>query len=417
MSDKNLYTEDSIKSLDARSHIQLRVGMYAGDTSNPNQLLMEAFSNALDEHNIGHGNLIEVTIENNGDCVVTDHGQGFLINEVRDDGKTVLEACFSVINTSGKYTDDGVYEGTSLGTNGVGLKLVTFTSTFLEVCSHRDGKYELLRFEDGLLVSRDIGKWPNEKDKSGTTVKYHPNPKFFDTDKTDVKYFEKFFHDICCLCPNLTIQFNDESIHHDSIEDIIGRKIGKNIDIVNNHFVIDTDDFKLAMTFTSGSNSTIIPYVNYGYTNSGPHVTGIKSTITRVFNNWAKQNSILSDKDKNLDGSSIQEGILLICNILSKGVKYDAQIKSRVTGLESDFLTTLGEQLEIWLDNNPEDGAAILEKAIVARKAAEAAKKARAAVKNKAGKTTNKVKIMNPDKLKDAEYLGEDSILTLVEGK
>lgn len=399
MADKNLYNEDSIQSLTPREHVQLRPGMYAGNTDTPNQLLLEVFSNALDEHNIGHGDTIVVQTKEDGVCSVEDKAQGFPIGQKREDGTTVLEAAFSVMNTSGKYTDDGVYEGTSLGLNGIGLKLVTFLSEWLEVLTYQNGKSEKLRFENGIIVDKKIEKITNKN--SGTKVWFKPDKQYFKTDRVDNKFFEKFFNDICCLCNDLTIIFNDNKIHHSSIEDIIPIKAGKNIEIVDNHFIIEDKDFKLAMTFTSSSVANIIPYVNYGLTDQGPHITSIKSTITRVFNNWAKQNGLLKTKDKNLDGNSIQEGILLVCNILSTGVKYDAQVKTRVVSLNSDFSSVLGEQLEIWLDNNPKDAETIIEKALVARKAAEAAKKARAAVKAKATtKTKLKIAAM-PSKLAD----------------
>lgn len=399
MADKNLYNEDSIQSLTPREHVQLRPGMYAGNTDTPNQLLLEVFSNALDEHNIGHGDTIIIQTKEDGVCFVEDKAQGFPIGQKREDGITVLEAAFSVMNTSGKYTDDGVYEGTSLGLNGIGLKLVTFLSEWLEVVSYQNGKSEKLRFENGIIVDKKIDKVADKG--SGTKVWFKPDKQYFKTDRVDNKFFEKFFNDICCLCNDLTIVFNDKEIHHSSIEDIISIKAGNNIEIIDNHFLIEDKNFKLAMTFTSSSMANIIPYVNYGLTDQGPHITSIKSTITRVFNNWAKQNGLLAAKDKNLDGNSIQEGILLVCNILSTGVKYDAQVKTRVVSLNSDFSSVLGEQLEIWLDNNPKDAEAIIEKALVARKAAEAAKKARAAVKAKATtKTKLKIAAM-PSKLAD----------------
>ena len=172
-----------------------------------------------------------------------------------------------------------------------------------------------------------------------------------------------------------------------------------------------------ALTFTSSSSSTIIPYVNYGITDSGPHVTAIKSTITRIFNSWAKENGLLGAKDKNLDGNSIQEGMLLVCNIVTTNVAYDAQVKSRVSKMDTAWLTELlAKELELWLDNNPEDAKIVIDKALLARKAAEAAKKAREKVKAGTKAANKKVKIMNPDKLKDAEHLGQDSVLLLVEG-
>lgn len=379
---KNDYTKESIQSLTPREHVRKRPSMYCGDTSTPNQLMMELFSNALDEHNIGHGDTIDVSIDKSGLCRIEDFAQGFLVDEMRDDGKTVFQAAFDTMNTSGKYTDDGVYEGSSLGLNGIGTKLVTYLSKNVMAETVREGRWECNSFSDGVLYSHQSGD-AKETAHTGTTVTYLPDEQFFDTDKTSVSFFKKFFNDITCICPTLTVFLNGEKISHNSIEDMLDEKRGKDIEIVGNHFVMNTDKINLAMTFTSSSQAKIIPYVNYGITSSGPHITGIKSTLTRVFNNWAKENNLLTAKDKNLDGAAIQEGIVLVCNINSKGVKYNAQVKDDIIDMDTSFTTTLGQQLEVWLDSNPEDAKAILEKAILARKAAEAAKRARAAVKNK----------------------------------
>mgnify|MGYP004507066171 FL=1 len=411
---KNDYTKESIQSLTPREHVRKRPSMYCGDTSTPNQLMMELFSNALDEHNIGHGDSIVVSIDKSGLCRIEDFAQGFLVDEIRDDGKTVFQAAFDTMNTSGKYTDDGVYEGSSLGLNGIGTKLVTYLSKNVAAETVRDGKWECNNFQDGVLYSHQSGK-AKEATHTGTTVTYLPDEQFFGTGQTSVSFFKKFFNDITCICPTLTVFLNGEKISHNSIEDMLDEKRGKDIEIVGNHFVMNTDQINLAMTFTSGSQAKIIPYVNYGITSSGPHITGIKSTLTRVFNNWAKENNLLTAKDKNLDGAAIQEGIVLVCNINSKGVKYNAQVKDDIIDMDTSFTSVLGQQLEVWLDSNPEDAKAILDKAILARKAAEAAKRARAAVKNNK-KRGNKVKILNPDKLKDAEFLGQDSTLLVVEG-
>ena len=116
-----MYNKDSIESLSPLEFTRLRPGVYAGDTTYSTQLLVEIVSNAIDEFNLGHGNTIDVTINEKENTInVKDYGQGFLVNEVREDGKTVLEAAFSVLNTSGKYREDGTYEGTSLGSFGVG---------------------------------------------------------------------------------------------------------------------------------------------------------------------------------------------------------------------------------------------------------------------------------------------------------
>ena len=385
----------TIETLAPREHVRLRKGMYCGNTDTPNQLLLEIFSNSLDEHNIGHGDVITVTIdEENGVVSCTDNGNGFPLNDKRSDGLTTLQASFEMINTSGKFSDDGVYKGVSLGLNGLGGKLTNFLSCYLNVISWNNGHYEEVHYKDGIREFAKYGPLSEHQEidtKSGTKVTFKPDKQFFTSDKTSIKHFNNFFNDICCMCPNLTVILNDKIIHHDTIEDIIENKCGKSKEIINNHFVYENDNFKVTMTFTSSGSANIVSYVNYGLTDSGPHITGIKSTITRVFNTWAKNNGLLKEKDKNLDGNSIQEGILLVCNILSTGVVYDAQVKSRISKMDTSFLSDFAQQLEVWLDNNPDDASAILQNAIVARKAAEAAKKARAAVKKKAEEKKDKL--------------------------
>ena len=117
--EKGLYTKDSIESLSPLEFTRLRPQVYAGDCTYSTQLLVEIVSNAVDEFTLGHGTKIDVSV-NGADVSVRDYGQGFLVNEIREDGKSVLEAAFSVLNTSGKYREDGSYEGTSLGSFGIG---------------------------------------------------------------------------------------------------------------------------------------------------------------------------------------------------------------------------------------------------------------------------------------------------------
>lgn len=417
----NLYKDDSIESLSPLEHVRLRPGMYAGDTSDATQLAIEILGNAIDEYNIGHGNLIIINLLDDNSVIITDTGQGFPINVMREDGETVLQASFDIINTSGKYHDDGVYEGTAIGLNGIGAKLTNFLSHKLTVVSFNNkGEYEEITFEEGIFQNRNTGKV--DAHDSGTTVSFQPSEEFFTSPKVNETKLRNFCEDITCLCPGLTIKFNGIDIKHDGIEDLLSRSLGNNISILNNIFTIQEQEEKqkldLALTYCDKSSSTIVSYVNCGLTTAGPHITSIKSTITRTLNKWAKEQGILKEKDKNLEGSALQEGLILVCNITAEGVAYDAQVKSNITKIDTSFISsTLGDCLERWLDNNPNDGKVIIEKALIARKAAEAAKKARAAVKaNKTKKTSNKVKILHPDKLKDAEYLGEDSTLLIVEG-
>ena len=423
MKDKTLYDKDSIQSLSPREHVRLRPGMYIGSTKDPTQLVIEIFSNALDEHNLGHGNLIEVGIDTKtGMCQVNDNGQGFPVNEKREDGKTVLQASFDEMNTSGKYSEDGVYGGTSLGLNGVGGKACNFLASQFYVTTYRDGKYEKLDFEDGVLVKRRCGILNHY---SGTSIQFCPDPQFFESPIADVAYLRKMFNDICGMCPNLEIDFcvdgEKESIKHpDGMRYLIQEAIGESKEIAT-PFVFQKSQEKYridcGIDYCSRDSAAVRAYVNYGLTEQGPHITAIKGTITKELNKWAREQGLLKEKEKNLDGESLQEGLVLVFNLVAPNISYDAQTKSRV--VNKDFVPFLNEvfseQLEVWLDNNPDSGKAIIEKAVLARRAAEAAKKAREAVKQQRQKK-KKNKILHPDKLKDAEYLGQDSTLLVVEG-
>lgn len=402
----NLYKDDSIESLSAREHVQLRPGMYIGDTSDPTHLAIEILGNAIDEYNIGHGNKIQVTISDNTQVCIEDWGQGFPINVLREDNETVLQASFDVINTSGKYKDDGVYEGTAIGLNGIGSKATNFLSDQLLVTTENaNHDAEQVFFKSGIFSERNIGK--HLLGHQGTCVVFIPSQKFFTKTMVNKIKLKDFCEDITCLCPGLTIVFNDEEIvHENGIQDLLKKHLGKEIEIINNPLIIqekkDKQSISLAMSYTTRGSSNIVPYVNCGLTSTGPHITSIKSTITRVLNKWAKEQGILKAKDKNLDGSSLQEGMVLVANITAEGVAYDAQVKSTITKIDTSFISsTLGEQLEIWLDNNVEDGKNIIEKALVARKAAEAAKKARERVKAKATAPVKKKMMDMPSKLAD----------------
>ena len=423
MTDKTLYDKDSIQSLSPLEHVRLRPGMYVGSTKDPTQLVIELFSNALDEHNLGHGDNIQVLVETKtGYCEVIDNGQGFPVNELREDGKTVLQASFDEMNTSGKYSEDGVYGGTSLGLNGVGGKASNFLSSKFTVTTYRDNLFEHLIFKDGVLQKREVGEM---RGSSGTFISFVPDSRFFENPIPDVKLLRKMFHDICGMCPNLTIEFqvdtNREIIHHpEGIAYLVKEAAGKDLEIVNPLlFQERAGKYKIdcGLSYTSKSSATIVAYVNYGLTEQGPHVTAIKTTITKVMNKWAREQGLLKEKEKNLDGDSLQEGLVLVFNLIAPSISYDAQTKSRV--VNKDFVPFLNEvfstQLELWLDNNPDNGKTIIEKAVLARRAAEAAKKAREAVKNQKSRK-KKNKILHPDKLKDAEYLGQDSTLLIVEG-
>ena len=392
---KNLYTKDSIESLDALTFTRLRPGVYAGDTTYSTQLLVEIVSNAVDEYRLGHGNKINVEISKDS-MFVSDFGQGFLVNEMRDDGKTVLEAAFSVINTSGKYREDGTYEGTSLGSFGIGSKITTFLSHWLEVTTYRDGKYEEILFEEGVFKSRKTGKQEGDGKITGTVVGWRPSEEFFTHTEVEINKVKDLFKTITCLCPGLTINLNylGEETSYSSVNglnDLVDEAV-KDKEIINNRFNMKFENGKnkmdMILTYTSNYSLQLVPYVNTGLTEKGPHITQVKTIITREMNKFFKEKKWLKAGEDNLSGEDFQEGMYIVFNITAPNIAYDAQVKSTVTKIDmTPFTQVISDNLQHWFRNNEKEIKIIADKAIAARKAREAAKKAREKIRE-----TNKKK-------------------------
>lgn len=389
-----LYTEDSIQSLSPLEFTRLRPGVYCGSTEYSTQLLIEIVSNSIDEFKAGHGNTIDVIIDTKkNEYIVTDHAQGFPYNVKREDGKTVLQAAFDTLNTSGKFSDNGVYEGTALGLNGIGSKLTNYLSHWLQVASCSNGKdVEQITFKEGVFEKRELFKLGSEEAKfsapigtTGTTVWWHPSEKFFTHPEVDLNKIKELFHVLSCLCIGLTINLyvdgkKEEFVSKNGLNDLVDNETDS--EIVSNRLQINFDGGKnkldLVLTYDSSYSSQIVAYVNTGETDGGPHITQIKTIVTREFNKFFKGKKWLKDKDENLSGDEIQEGMILVFNLTAPGVSYDAQTKSRIVKIDmAPFSNVITESLDNWFENNEKDIKTIFDKAIAARKAKEAAKKAR----------------------------------------
>ena len=399
--DKKLYTKDSIESLSPLEFTRLRPGVYAGDTTYSTQLLVEIVSNAVDEFRLGNGNQIDVTIDK--DVVsVRDYGQGFIPNSFREDGKTILEAAFSVLNTSGKYREDGTYEGTSLGSFGIGSKITTFLSHWLTVETTRDNLIEKISFKEGVFENRKVEQ-ASPSTPTGTFVKWQPSEEFFTHTEIEWKKIRDLFNTIVCLCPGLTINLTnvqekvtDCFYSENGINDLVDDAVGSD-ELIKNRFSMNFSKGKekidFVLTYTNKYSSTIVPYVNTGLTEKGPHITQIKTLITREFNKFFRDKKWLKEKDENLTGDDIQEGMYIVFNITAAGVAYDAQVKSTVTKIEmKSVIQALTEQLNAWLSANEKEVKIIAEKALSARKAREAAKKARDNARDKQKKKEKALK-------------------------
>jgi DNA gyrase subunit B len=386
--DKTLYTEDSIESLDPLAFTRLRPQVYAGDCTYATQLAVEIFSNAVDEFRLGHGNLINVTLD--GPIVrIRDYGQGFIPNSFREDGKTILEAAFSVLNTSGKYREDGTYEGTSLGSFGIGSKITTYLSHWLVVTTIRNNESETIRFDEGVFTNRETEK-PRTDVKPGTMVIWQPSEEFFTHPEVEVNVLKNLFKTVSALCPGLTIKLDDngtETIYSskNGIMDLVDEAVaGK--ELIKNRFVLnytnDKNKLDMVMTYTGNYSLTMVPYVNTGLTASGPHITQVKAILTREFNKFFRDKKWLKEKDENLSGDDLQEGLYIVFNLTAPNVAYDAQVKTRITKLDmTPFTSAIADNLRSWMTINEKEVKMIADKAINAKKARLAAQKARDSVR------------------------------------
>ena len=407
---KNLYTEDSIVTETPREFTRRVPSTYLGSSKKNTNLVKEIFANAVDEHAIGHGNKIKVDINTKSNTyIVEDNGQGFIVNAgIDEDGETILQRSFDKLNTSGKTSADGVYEGTALGLNGIGAKLTNWLSSSLNVITYRDGQFEELDFVDGIFKKRKVGK---AKHDSGTIVTWHPDPQFFGENIPDDSLLKAHFEVIAALCPELTIEFIIDGkemkfAEPGGINAYVDRKV-KGKELFSNRFVMDRaigkDRLNICITYTSDYAENIDAYVNLGLTDAGEHIKAFHTAFVKAVNKYATDTGLLKKNDRNFNNAEIAEGLYVVCNMTTTTAKYDAQNKSRIDDIDAKIINSVvGGDFATWLINNPGDAKIIVERALQARRAREAAQKAKEKIRD-AGKVNKKSIFVDlPSKLSDA---------------
>ena len=412
--DKTLYTENSIVSETPREFCRRVPSTYLGSSKTNTNLIKEVYANSVDEAVLEHGNTINVLVDiDKNKYVVQDFGQGFLINAgIDENGETVMQRSFDVMNTSGKTSADGVYGGSALGVNGIGAKLTNWLSNKLIATSVRDGEYEKLWFKDGIFQKRELGK---TSERSGTTVEWYPDKQFFTSNEPDFSFLCEYFEEIGALVPNLTTNFTyikdgkEKKFTYfipDGLDHLVTERVGDK-ELFSNRFIIDrtigTDSISMCLTYTSDYSDNITSFVNLGKTEGGEHISTFKSVFTRTLNKYAQETNKLKAKEKNLTSNELMEGLYVIFNVTTTTVKYDAQNKSRIDSIDANIINqTISGDFATWLMNNPNEADIILERALVARRAREAAKKAKDKIREVAKKDTTSLFGDFPTKLSDA---------------
>ena len=414
------YGINDIKSLSFKDAVRARVQMYLGsdDLDGTYQAFKEIINNSTDEAIAGYGNKIEIYVnETENYIAVRDYGRGVPFG-IREDGENVLISIYSKSHTGGKF-EEGPYKNAS-GLNGIGAKCVCLSSEKFEVQSNRNGKSASAFFEKGNLVNYKEG---TTKDPDGTYVRFKPDKEVFKTGKIGYSYKKicEDIKDISYLYSGIKFVIKNDETNEvqtycakngiiDFVKDTIKKPLHKHI-IYNS--VVDTNGDKVEIAFQWGDRKE----ESYVFVNGlrcpegGSPITGAKSAITRTFNSLSKSS---------FDGDSIRGGLFYVINCSVAQPSFANQTKSKINNtnlrtLASNAFSDALKQMKLKYSNEFDDIVEMMKKIEKAEKAAE---KARQQILNavKDVEKNQKRKVFASDKLKDAEFLGENSTLLLVEG-
>lgn len=431
---KKTYSEDSIQILEGLEAVRKRPGMYIGstDTRGLHHLVWEIVDNAIDEALSGYGSEINVTIKNDNSIVINDFGRG-LPYKMHKSGRPTTEIIFTVLHAGGKFGGEGGYK-VSGGLHGVGASVVNALSTFLEVTIYRDGLIMQQRFsEGGKIISslEEIGKTK----RTGSTIWFKPDPKIFSTTLYSYDTIKDRLRESAFLIRNLKITLSDERTGQSDVFQY-ERGISEYVEFLNKgkqeyHPVMDlmgvytinkTNDIEVetAFQFTNQYSETIISFVNNVRTrDGGTHETGFKSASTRAINDYARKYGILKEKDQNLDGVDIREGMTAVISVRipEAFLEFEGQTKSKLGSPEARnaMESIIYDKMTYYLEENMEFSSGLIRRALDAYKAREAARKARDEARS--DKKKNKKEVSLSGKLTPAQ--GKDKTkneLFLVEG-
>ena len=413
------YGINEIKSLDFREGVRTRIQMYLGSDDNEGtyQALKEIINNATDEAIAGYGNKIEICVsENSNTVVIRDYGRGVPFG-IREDGENVLVSIYSKSHTGGKF-EEGAYKNSS-GLNGIGAKCVCLSSDRFEVESFRNGTGAHALFVKGIL--QEYTERPT-KQKNGTWIKFTPDREVFKNGEIGYSYEKicKEIHDISYLYSGLTFivsnNDNGKSVEYcakngimDFVKDNITKPLHKHI--IYETITDGTDKVEIAFQWGAGKENGYVFVNGLCCPEGGSPVTGAKTAITRTFNSISKEN---------FDGDSIRGGLIYVINCSVAHPSFANQTKTKINNanLRSLASSAFSNGLKNMKLKYSDEFDGIVELMKKVAKAEAAAEKARQQVlnANKEVEKNQKKKAFASDKLKDAEFLGENSTLLIVEG-
>ena len=425
----NQYNDDSIQVLEGLEAVRKRPGMYIGSTDHRglHHLAYEIVDNAVDEALSGYASKIDVTIHKDGSLSVRDNGRGMPTGK-HASGIPTIQVIFTVLHAGGKFGQGG-YK-TSGGLHGVGASVVNALSDWLEVEVLRDGVLYTQTFKTGGEKVSSIKKEKTNRKGSGTTVRFLPSEHIFSTIVWSYETLAERLRESAFLLKGLTITLTDERndtsdefCYEEGIRNFI-QYLNEEKDtlspIVDFNSTIDGVETEFAFQYNDGYSETILSFVNNVRTkDGGTHEVGMKTALTKAFNEYARKVGLLKEKDKNLEGSDVREGLTAIVSLRvpEEILQFEGQTKDKLgtPAARSIVDNTIFEQLGIFLTENGEIAQELIRKALKAREAREASRKAREESRN--GKKGKKKETLLSGKLTPAQGKNpKKNELYLVEG-
>ena len=419
------YGVKDIKTLEGIEAIRLRPGMYIGSVGpdGVRHITLEIISNAVDEYLNGHCTLCKVGVLEDGTIIVRDNGRGVPFGKA-EDGSEVLVNVYTKLHTGAKFDSDGkTGYNTSGGMNGVGAKATNALSESFVVMSRRDGKMATARFEKGELI-----EYKEIKDTSGTgtSIMFKPDATIFKEGITlEYAPLKKQLQELAYLSPGMVfeLEYLDKPMEtitsqngiRDYIDDLNASK-NKVTSVFYTENIEDRIGVKIAMQYNDTYTDTYRLYTNSIPNSAGTHLTGFRTALTSTINDYAKENKLLKEKDANITGEELKEGLVLVLSFIMPDPVFSGQTKDVLSSSEARTAVQrlVSKEIKVWLDANPKDAKAIIDKALLARAAREKAKKAKETVR----KVDNKRRVIMPDVLADASSKDRYNCeVFIVEGK
>ena len=422
------YNAEQIQVLDGIDHVRKRPGMYIGSVSirGLHHLVYEIVDNAVDEALAGYCTKIKVAIEPGNIICVEDNGRGIPVDIHKKTKISAAETVYTQLNAGGKFGGDSGYK-VSGGLHGVGASVVNALSSWTEVTIQRDGGLYQMKFEKGKTV-KSLERIGDSKE-TGTKVRFLADDTIFETLEYDYTTLENRFREMAFLTKGLYISIEDlrgeepvkaEFCYEGGLNSFV-EYLNENKEKINPKPIyiekVDGDvPVEIAFQYTTAYSESIFSFVNNINTvEGGTHLEGFKRALTKTFNDYAKSHNILKEKDGNLQGEDIREGITAVISVKVREPQFEGQTKTKLgnSNVAGIVQALVNDALGAFLEENPNIAKSILEKCVSASRAREAARKARELVRRKSALETTTL----PGKLADCSSKNaEECEVYIVEG-